>query len=70
MSREESSPRAGERPGDVASLAPWGVLVLVLVVGGLVLSARAGDDYTAVAGLLFAGFGVLLGFRLVARVLP
>ena len=32
--------------------------------------ARAGDAYTHVAGLLFAGFGLLFGARLLHRLLP
>jgi hypothetical protein len=72
--REAPSPPsagpAGEARGDAFSLAPWGLLVLALVVGGLLLSARAGDAYTAVSGLLFAGFGAFLGFRLMGRMLP
>jgi hypothetical protein len=48
----------------------WMVFVALLVVGGLALSANAGDAYMAVAGLMFAGFGLVFGFRLLSRVLP
>lgn len=51
-------------------LVLWGPFVLLLALGGLFLAARAADDYTTVFGLLLAGFGVLLGFRLVARMVP
>ncbi len=45
-------------------------LMALLVIGGLVLAANAGDTYMTAAGMLFAGFGVLFGFRLLSRVLP
>lgn len=48
----------------------WGALVVALVVGGLLLASRAGDDYTAAFGFLLAGFGAVLGFRVLSRVLP
>ena len=48
----------------------WYALVVFLVLGGLLLSARAGDNYMAMSGLLFAGFGFLLGFRLLRRLVP
>ena len=51
-------------------LARWGVLVVALVIGGLFLSSRAGDDYTSAFGFLLAGFGAVLGLRLLARVTP
>jgi hypothetical protein len=66
----DSGSRDSGGAGGGAGLVPWAVLVVLLVVGGLLLSARAGDAYMAVSGLLFAGFGVLLGFRLMHRVLP
>ena len=50
--------------------APWFVLVAALVVGGLLLAARAGDGYTHAAGLLFAAFGLLFGARVLHRLLP
>jgi hypothetical protein len=53
----------------IAQIA-WYALVAFLVLGGLLLSARAGDDYMAMSGLLFAGFGCLLGFRLLRRLVP
>ena len=51
-------------------LMGWAAFVVVLVIGGLLLSARAGDSYMSVSGMLFAGFGVFFGFRLLHRVLP
>jgi hypothetical protein len=59
-----------ESEGYGFSLVGWVALVVVLVVGGLLLSARAGDDYMSASGLLFAGFGVFLGFRMLHRVMP
>lgn len=56
--------------GGLLGAAPWFALVALLVVGGLLLSARAGDAYTHVAGLLFAAFGLVFGARLLHRVLP
>ncbi len=56
--------------GDLLGAAPWFVLVAALVVGGLWFAARAGDAYTHAAGLLFAGFGLLFGARLLHRLLP
>ena len=50
--------------------APWFVLVAALVVFGLLFAARAGDGYTHASGLLFAGFGLLFGARLLHRLLP
>ena len=51
-------------------LMGWAAFVVVLVIGGLLLSARAGDSYMSVSGMLFAAFGVFFGFRLLHRVLP
>lgn len=51
-------------------LARWGALASALALGGLVLAANAGDDYMYVCGLLFVGFGVLLGLRLMRRWSP
>jgi hypothetical protein len=74
MAREDDVPAvtgpAGERRGDLSAFAPWGLLAALLVLGGLLLAARAADAYTAASGLLFAGFGVFLGFRLLGRTLP
>jgi hypothetical protein len=72
MAQQDRPPAgtAGEGQGGAFSAAPWAVLVLVLVLGGLALSSRAGDAYTALAGLLFAGFGAFIGFRLLDRMLP
>lgn len=56
--------------GGVLGAAPWFALVAALVLGGLLFAARAGDAYTHVSGLLFAGFGLLFGARLLHRLLP
>ena len=56
--------------GSPLGAAHWFALVAALVVGGLFFAARAGDGYTHVAGLLFAGFGLLFGARLLHRLLP
>jgi hypothetical protein len=56
--------------GGLLGAAPWFALVALAVLGGLFLSARAGDAYTHVAGLLFAAFGLVFGARLLHRVLP
>ena len=56
--------------GGLLGAAPWFALVAALVLGGLLLAARAGDAYTHVAGLLFAAFGLVFGARLLHRVLP
>jgi hypothetical protein len=61
---------AHRMPADIAGAVHWFALVAALVVGGLFLAARAGDAYTHVAGLLFAGFGLLFGGRLLHRLLP
>jgi hypothetical protein len=61
--------RAGTA-GGVAGAVHWFALVAALVVGGLFFAARAGDAYTHVAGLLFAGFGLVFGGRLLHRLLP
>ena len=60
--------KQGERGGDASLLLRWGILVLVLCIGGLLLASRAADDYTQVVGFLLAGFGFLLAFRLALRV--
>lgn len=53
-----------------AALARWGVLAAFLALGGLVLAAGAADDYMYVCGLLFIGFGAVLGGRLFQRWAP
>jgi hypothetical protein len=70
-----TEPATARTPGnpdglDPADLARWGTLAAVLALGGLVLAANAGDDYMYVCGLLFVGFGVLLGLRLMRRWSP
>ncbi|WP_207540582.1 hypothetical protein [Sabulicella rubraurantiaca] len=69
---EENSEQRGSSGTDGYGLATggWALLVALLVIGGLLLSARAGDDYMAASGMLFAGFGVFLGYRLLHRSLP
>ena len=62
--------RKGAEAGGPFGAAPWFALVAALVLGGLLLAARAGDSYTHAAGLLFAAFGLLFGGRLLHRVLP
>ncbi len=71
-STEPATARTAENPNalDPADLARWGALAAVLALGGLVLAANAGDDYMYVCGLLFVGFGVLLGLRLMRRWSP
>ncbi len=56
--------------GGLIGVAHWFAVVAALVLGGLFLAARAGDAYTHVAGLLFTGFGLLLGARILHRTLP
>lgn len=68
-STETSGARTERVSWGIAPMA-WCAFAAFLILGGLLLSARAGDDYMAVSGLLFAGFGVLLGFRLLGRSLP
>lgn len=72
---DSANTRTARQPGspdllDPGDIARWGVLVAALVLGGLVLAARAADDYTYVCGLLFSGFGVLLAMRLMGRWKP
>lgn len=55
---------------DPSALARWGVLAGLLSLAGLVLAARAADDYMYACGLLFIGFGVVLGGRLMRRWAP
>jgi hypothetical protein len=62
---------ASERGDGLPSTFPlWMVFMALLVIGGLALSANAGDAYMTAAGVLLAGFGVFFGFRLLSRVLP
>ena len=61
---------AGTAGGGLLGAVPWFALVALMVIGGLLLSARAGDAYTHVAGLLLAAFGLVFGARLLHRVLP
>lgn len=74
-STEPAPARTARMPGspdavDPTDLARWGVFATFLALGGLVLAANAGDDYMYVCGLLFIGFGVLLGLRLMRRWSP
>ena len=66
---ESSPPRSVAAPAAI-SLFLWYACAVLLVVLGLLLAARAGDEYMAVSGMLFAGFGVFLGFRLLRRAVP
>lgn len=60
----------GAAGGGLFGMAHWFALAAVLVLGGLFFAARAGDAYTHVSGLLFAGFGLLLAARVMHRLLP
>lgn len=52
------------------TLFAWGCLVAVLAVGGLLLAARAADDYMAASGFLFFLFGAFWASRILKRLLP
>jgi hypothetical protein len=72
---DPATTRTARQPGspdllDLSDIARWGILVTALVLGGLVLAARAADDYAYVCGLLFSGFGMLLAMRLMGRWKP
>lgn len=69
---EETAGARTKADGSAALIGatPWFVLVAALVVMGLLFAARAGDGYTHASGLLFAGFGLLFGARLLHRLLP
>ncbi|MBI3515390.1 MAG: hypothetical protein HY060_15220 [Proteobacteria bacterium] len=47
-----------------------GIVVIALFVLGLLLGGRAEDDFTYFAGLAFAGFSLLVGWRYLDRLLP
>jgi hypothetical protein len=47
-----------------------GVVLVVLFILGLVLGGAAEDDFTYFAGLAFAGFSLLVGWRYFDRHLP
>jgi hypothetical protein len=73
MAFGEEGPGAGRTGAGRDSLlgaVPWFALVAALVLGGLLLAARAGDAYTHAAGLLFAAFGLVFGGRVLHRLLP
>ncbi|TCZ63031.1 hypothetical protein [Roseicella aquatilis] len=70
MASEKTSAERAAAEDHGIGLIGWYVFAVLLVLGGLLLSARADDDYMGVSGLLFAAFGVLLGFRLLGRSLP
>ena len=59
-----------DKGSDRGMLMRWGVLVVLLGIGGLLLASRAADAYTEAVGFLLTGFGLLLGFRLALRVSP
>lgn len=48
----------------------WGAASLALALLGLVMAARAADDYHFVCGMAFTAFGLFLGTRLLARWRP
>lgn len=58
------------KEGSQGLIVRWSPLVLALALGGLVLAARAEDEFTAIFGMLLTAFGVLIGFRLVVRAVP
>jgi hypothetical protein len=70
MASAESRPSQTESASLGVAQMGWYAFAVFLVLAGLLLSARAGDDYMAVSGMLFAGFGLLLAFRLLGRSLP
>ena len=55
---------------DPSALARWGALAVMIALGGLVIAAGAADDYMYACGLLFTGFGTVLGGRLMMRWVP
>lgn len=55
---------------DGDALGRWGAFAAALSLAGLFMAAAAGDDYMFASGLLFVGFGLLLGARLMARWKP
>ena len=70
MARDTVSARSAAAGDYGFSLFAWGGLVVVLVLGGLVLAARAADDYMSISGLLFALFGAFWASRIITRLLP
>ncbi|PHK93498.1 hypothetical protein CR162_18285 [Pseudoroseomonas rhizosphaerae] len=67
---QDMSPARPDAEGFGFSLFVWGAFAVALVVGGLLLAARAADDYMTVSGFLFALFGVFWASRIVTRLLP
>ena len=59
-----------DQGSDRGMLLRWGVLVVLLGIGGLLLASQAADAYTEAVGFLLTGFALLLGFRLALRVSP
>lgn len=70
MAKGETLAIQGGRGSAGVSQLGWYGLCAVLVILGLLLAARAGDDYMAASGMLFAAFGIFLGFRLLRRAVP
>jgi hypothetical protein len=66
MAAQIPGPQPAE-PLTGTDLARWGALVVVLVLGGLFLAARAGDDFMQVSAFLFMGLGFVLAARLLQR---
>jgi len=61
---------AGES-GAAAVLPPLvGTAVAAIFVLGMLLGGAAEDDYTYFAGLAFAGFSLVVGWRYFGRLLP
>ena len=56
------------RGNDQGMLLRWGLLVVPLGIGGLLLASHAADAYTEAVGFLLTGFSLLLAFRLALRV--
>ena len=69
MAARDDGPQAAEALHG-ADLARWAAPVALLVLGGLFLAARAGDDYMQVCGFLFMALGFVLGLRLLQRWRP
>ena len=70
MAKETGSVRSTVADDYGVSLFAWGALVVALVIGGLVLAARAADEYMSISGLLFAAFGAFWASRIITRLLP
>ena len=69
MAARNDGPQEAE-PLSGADLARWAAPVALLMLGGLFLAARAGDDYMQASAFLFMGLGFVLGLRLLQRWRP